>query len=159
MTSIRSFLLLSGLLVALAAPLQHAAAEDMPEVKTPHGDAVARVLKVVRENDVLHVELRFEATSEPFGGEIVYRDVKPEQWASAFHVDAGDQRFLLLRNAAGAPAAPAELRLNFSYDITKNPRVGAWKGEFSAPPATVKEISVSILNLPVIEHVKIVDKP
>lgn len=159
MPFLRPSLIVSGLLLGLGVALHPAGAEDLPQVRTPHGDAVAKVLKAVRENGVLHVELRFEATSEPFGGEIVYRDVKPEQWASAFHVDAGDQRFALLRDSAGTPAAPAELRLNFSYDITKNPRVGAWKGDFAAPPAAVKEISVSVLNLPAIEHVAIVDKP
>lgn len=121
-------------------------AAERPSVETQSHGARAEVVRAFRKGDVVIVEVRFNATVEPFGGEIVYE---------------GLDRKLVLIEADGkswpladtADAAPAELRLNFSYDLSKTPRVGQWKGVFVAPPAEISKITLKLQGLLPIEGV------
>ncbi|ATA18329.1 hypothetical protein EDC48_103102 [Gibbsiella quercinecans] len=158
LTSIRArwphALMLCGLLLLQSLPAVHAA--ERPTVPTASTNAEAQVMRAIRKNGELTVDLRFETTADTFGGEIIYGNLQPEDWKNQFYVEADGQRWPL--SSEGQQKAPAELRLNFSYDRKKNPRVGTWQGKFVAPPATVTEVTLKLPGLAPIPAIPITDR-
>ncbi|KAA9001794.1 hypothetical protein FJU30_05750 [Affinibrenneria salicis] len=148
-------LALCGALLLPALELQAAA---RPTVATASGNAEAQVMKAVRKGGELQIDLRFETTADTFGGEIIYSHMTPAEQQAQFYVEAGGQRYPLLADAAGKMRTPEELRLNFSYDRKKNPRVGTWQGTFAAPPAGVNSVALKVAGLPAIPAIAIVDR-
>lgn len=124
----------------------YADAAERPSVETSSHGARAEVMRAIRRGDSVIVEVRFNATIEPFGGEIVYQELD----RNAVLIEANGKSWPLMDTAN---AAPAELRLNFSYDLSKTPRVGQWKGVFVAPPDEVSEVSLKLQGLPPINGI------
>lgn len=134
-----------------------AQAAEKPRVMTASNQAEAQVIRAVRTDGQLKVDLRFETVADTFGGEIIYADLSSNRIDRDVYLEAGGQRWPL--SAAGKAAIPKTLRLNFSYDRKKNPRVGSWQGLFVAPPPTVKHVTLSLPDLPPIPDIAIVDRP
>ncbi|MBJ3777329.1 hypothetical protein [Acuticoccus mangrovi] len=141
-------LALAALLGAVATPASHAFdAAALPQ--TASGHAYAEVRRAVRKADALTIELRFVTDEAGYSGEAIYADLD-EASLGAIHVEAGGRRYDLARDAAGKPRAPTALELTFNYDPSKNPRVGSWKGVFSAPPGDVVDATLFLPNVAVI---------
>ncbi|WP_131665670.1 hypothetical protein [Pectobacterium carotovorum] len=149
----RFFLLLCS---ALLCPTLTVQAAEKPTAMTASNQAEAQVIRAVRQEGQLKVDLRFETIADTFGGEIIYDNLPPDGIDNAFYLEAEGQRWAL--SPAGKAAVPKTLRLNFSYDRKKNPRVGSWQGLFVAPPATVKHVTLTLPGLPPIPDILIVDR-
>ncbi|UXM94617.1 hypothetical protein N5853_10980 [Bartonella sp. HY329] len=124
----------------------HVFAAEKPMVSIIKDSAVAEVIRAKRKGDIVEIELRFNTVVEPFSGAIIYDKLDRD----TVFISNGDEKWQL---TAQDDAAPQDLKLNFSYDMTKTPRVGQWKGKFVAPPADINEISLHITGLPVIEKI------
>ncbi|RWR05810.1 hypothetical protein [Paenirhodobacter populi] len=125
---------------------------EMPA--TASAKAHADLRRAVRADGKLTVEVRFLTDFAGYSGEKIYTDLDE----TAVHVDAGGQRYPLLRDAAGKPMAPQALELKFNYDPAKNPRVGSWKAVFVAPPAGVNEAVLILPNVAPIGPFPITDR-
>ncbi|MFT8210919.1 MAG: hypothetical protein ACMZI0_10680 [Symbiopectobacterium sp.] len=123
---------------------------------TPSANAQAQVMRAVRQNSELLIELRFETTADTFGSEIIYENLTPEMLNSQFYLEAQGQYFPL--SDAGKAQLPTSLRLNFSYDRNKNPRVGAWRGRFVAPLKSMTQVELHIPGLAPIPGIAITDR-
>ena len=131
-------------------------AAEQPTVVTPSTNAQAQVMRAVRQNGELLIELRFETTADTFGGEIIYENLTSDIVNSSFYIEAQGQHFPL--SDAGKAQIPTSLRLNFSYDRNKNPRVGAWRGRFVAPPKSITQVELHIPGLAPISGISITDR-
>ncbi|MCW2475794.1 MULTISPECIES: hypothetical protein [unclassified Symbiopectobacterium] len=131
-------------------------AADHPTVATPSTNAQAQVMRAVRQNGELLIELRFETTADTFGGETIYENMTPDIMNSSFYIEAQGQHFTL--SDTGKAQLPTSLRLNFSYDRNKNPRVGAWRGRFVAPPTSITQVELHIPGLALISGISITDR-
>ncbi|MCG8710112.1 hypothetical protein JHU04_003393 [Brenneria sp. 4F2] len=144
------------LCIPLLLPALSAHAAERPRVTTNSTNAEAQVMRAVRQDDELKIDLRFETTADTFGGEIIYSNLSPEDWATQFYVEADGQRWPL--STEGKQKTPGELRLNFSYDRKKNPRVGSWQGTFVAPPSGIDQVTLKLPGLPPIPAIAIIDR-
>ncbi|WP_182417469.1 hypothetical protein [Bartonella sp. HY038] len=123
-------------------------AAEKPSVSIIKDTAKAEVIRAKRKGDIVEIEVRFNTLVEPFSGANIYEKLNRD----LVFISSGDQKWPL---DAAENAAPQDLKLNFSYDMTKTPRIGQWKGKFIAPPSNVNKISLHIDGLPVIENVSI----
>ncbi|MEH2920831.1 hypothetical protein ACFFL1_09465 [Samsonia erythrinae] len=142
---------------ALLSSLFTVHAAEKPHVMTASDQAEAQVIRAVRQGDQLKIDLRFETVADTFGGEIIYDDLSSERIENDVYLEAEGQRWPL--SAAGKAAVAKTLRLNFSYDRKKNPRVGSWQGLFVAPPATVERVTLILPGLPPIPDIVIINRP
>lgn len=108
---------------------------------TASGHAHAETRRAMREDGLLSVELRFLTDYAGYSGEEIYTST------DGVYVEAGGQRYPLAPDEEGHLQAPEHLELKFNYDPEKNPRVGSWKGTFTAPPAEVTEAVLILPNL------------
>lgn len=131
-------------------------AAERPTVATPSANAQAQVMRAVRQNGELLIELRFETTADTFGGEIIYENLTPDMTNSPFYIEAKGQCFPL--SEAGKAQVATSLRLNFSYDRSKNPRVGVWRGRFVAPPQSITEVELHMPGLAPIPGIVMTDR-
>lgn len=121
-------------------------AAEKPMVSIVQDSAVAEVIRAKRKGDIVEIEVRFNTVVEPFSGAIIYDKLD----RNTIFISNGNEKWQL---TGDDDAAPQDLKLNFSYDMTKTPRVGQWKGKFIAPPADINELSLHISGLPVIDHI------
>ncbi|ATA23620.1 hypothetical protein BIY26_12940 [Brenneria goodwinii] len=157
LTSIRQIWLKTVMLCGLLLlPVLGVSAAERPTAPTNSANAEAQVMRAIRKDGELKIDLRFETTADTFGGEIIYSGLTPNDLDTQFYIEANGQRWPL--SAAGKQKTPKELRLNFSYDRKKNPRVGSWQGIFSAPPAEVAQVTLKLPGLPPIPSIAIVDR-
>ena len=121
-------------------------AAERPAVNIIKDTASAEVIRAKRKGDNVEIELRFNTLVEPFSGAIIYEKLDRD----TIYLSHGEQKWPL---ASSEDAAPQELKLNFSYDMTKTPRIGQWKGKFTAPPTDINEVDIHITGLPIIKNV------
>lgn len=113
-----------------AAPVGADGAAVLASSLTNSGLAEANLISVLRDGETITVRVRFKSTEGASGREVLYGSISAKSWESDFYILSGDKKYLLMKDANGAPLAPSSLQLNMA-----NPQAGSWSATFPAPPA------------------------
>ena len=151
----RLLLQMSGLSAVVALTAERAAAQQavIQTQDSNYAGIVAELTECRRADGVLNIRVRLRNTSDK---ETQMTLVSNGNYDTSY-VTAANKKYLILRDSAKTPLAPAVDPSNSVYAFVKKGGVYTWWAKYPAPPPDVKKVNYVTQFAPPFEDVPITD--